>query len=365
MRLIPLAAVLLLLGVVGCEGRRPVPTAEAGEAPPPLATVAATVRNAPLELRLDGYVEAVQQSTVSAQTHARVIELPVDVGDVIVKDQVIARLRDVDAKARSGGAQAALAEAQARLAEAELAYQRARDVWERKLISRAQFDRADTEYKAAQARVAAAQAGAVEAREGLDYTTVRAPFAGIVLKRHVQVGELAAPGTPLISGVSLQHLRVAVDVPEQSIEPVRRWRQARVLLADGGSLDAAALRIAPAADPRSHSFRVLVELPEAAAGLSPGTLVKLAFRAGEGGVLSVPASAIVQRSEVTGLYVLDAKSSRLSFRYVRLGAATADGGVAVLSGLVAGERVVLDPVRAAQLYSLQALPAAGQNGNGA
>lgn len=358
MRLLCTTAAVLLLGLAACEPR-PVPIVEGAEgaepgpaAAAPLATAPATFRQLPRELRLDGVVEALQQSTVSAQTHARVVELPVDVGDVVEQGQVIARLRDVDAQARSGGAQAALAAARAQFTEAELNYQRTRDIWERKLIARAQFDRAEAQYKAAKAQVAAAEAAAREAGEGVDHTVVRAPYAGIVLQRHVEVGEIATVGKPLLTGVSLAHLRVAVDVPEQAIAALRRERQARVLLPDGRSLPAAALRIPPGADAQSHSFRVLVELPEAVAELFPGTLLKVAFASGETRALVVPAAAVMRRSEVTGVYVV-AADGRVSLRYVQLGAATAQGELPVLSGLSPGENVALDPVRAAQAYAAQ------------
>lgn len=348
-------AAVLALGA--CDGEVPA-TAPRPTAAALTDTVVAVEKKRPRELLLDGLLEAMQKSTISAQTPARVVELPVDVGDVVEQGQVIARLRDVDAQARSSGARAGLAEARARLAEAEVSYQRARDVWERKLIARAQFDRAEAEYKSAQARVAAAEAAGREAQEGVDYTVVRAPYAGIVLERHVEVGEIAAVGTPLITGVSLAQLRVAVEVPEQSIGAVRRGGQARVLLADGRSLQVQALRIPPSADTRTHSFRVLVELPAAAPDLFPGTLVKVAFSTGETRVLAVPSAAVVRRGEITGLYVLGAQE-RLSFRYVRLGGTDADGDVEVLSGLAAGERVALDPVRAAQIYGAGAAAGAG------
>lgn len=358
MRLLRLVPALLMLGLAAC-GEPSTPAAAVAEPVPPLATAVVAVKRLPRELRLDGVVEALQQSTVSAQTHARVVELPVDVGDVVEQGQVIARLRDVDARARSGGAQAALAAARAQLTEAELSYQRTRDVWERKLIARAQFDRAEAQYKAAAAQVAAAEAAAREAGEGLDYTVLRAPYAGIVLQRHVEVGEVATIGTPLLTGVSLAHLRVAVDVPEQAIAAVRRERQARVLLTDGRWLPASALRIPPGANSQTHSFRVLVELPEAVAGLFPGTLLKVAFASGETQAVVVPVTALARRGEVSGVYVLDA-DGRLSLRYLQLGSATAEGEVAVLSGLSAGEKLALDPVRAAQAYAAQRARAPGK-----
>lgn len=297
------------------------------------------------ETVFDGTVEAQNQSTVSAQTSGRVVELPFDVGDYVEKGAVIARITPVEQRARSQAGEAAVAEAKARFAEAQLVFDRTKDVYERKLIARAQFDKAAADLDAARARFDAAQALLAEARESLDHTVVRAPYPGVVVARLVQLGEAVSPGRPLISGVSLEHLRVVVEIPQQHIGPLRRHRQARVLLAEGRTVPAAGLRIPPNADPSTQTFRVRVELPQADYGVFPGTMVKVAFVSAEERRLLVPAGAIVQRGELTAAYVIGDHGD-LRLRYLRVGAATADGRLPVLAGLVEGETLALDPIAA-------------------
>lgn len=349
-----LAAVL----VSACSDAPPTSGTEQAAATASLASQVVEASRIPRETAFDGAVEAINQSTVSAQTTGRVVALPFDVGDYVEKDAVIVRFTTTEQRARTGGAEAALAEARARLSEAQLAFDRTRDIYAKKLVARAQLDKAAADLDAARARAAAAQAALAEAREGLGYTVIRAPYAGIVVARHVQLGETVAPGRQLMTGLSLEHLRAVVEIPQQHIGPLRRHRKARVILPDGKSVAAAELRIPPSADPSTHTFRVLVTLPPGEHGVFPGTLVKVAFVSGEEERVLIPPAAIVRRGEVTGVYVIDA-GKRVGLRYLRVGTAAAGGGVPVLAGLAAGERIALDPIAAGIAYKQQSMEPAG------
>ncbi len=353
----PDAAALLLLAALlsACSEppapRYPVAVAESAN----LATAVVDRARVPHETAFDGVVEAVNQSTVAAQTSGRVVALLFDVGDEVEKGAVIVRLTDTQQSARVDVAEGALAEAKARLEEARLAYTRAKDVYAKKLIAKAQFDAAAANFESARARQETAQAAVAEAREGLAYTVVRAPYAGIVAVRHVQLGETVGPGAPLMSGLSLDQLRVVVEVPQQHIHPLRAHQKARVILPGERSIETTALRIPPSADPVTHTFRVRATLPPAVTGIFPGTLVKVAFVSGEQERLLVPDSAVVRRGEVTAVYVLD-DAGRVGFRYLRTGPSR-NGRVAVLAGLTAGERVATDPIAAGIAYKNQFLHA--------
>jgi len=343
----PAASWLLSLTLLsGCAEPPPRVPGTGGDA----ATLeTTTVERAPVarETLFDGIVEAVNESTVAAQTSGRVLELPFDVGDYVPKEALIVRLTDTEQQARAQAAEGTLAEARARLTEARLNHERTTDLFERKLIARAELDRTAANLDSARARVEAAEAALQEAREQLSYTVIRAPYAGTVVERHVQLGETVTPGRTLLTGLSLEHLRAVVEIPQQHIGPLRRHDQARVIV-DGTSLPVTELRIPPKADPSTHTFRVLATLPEGDHGVFPGTLVKVAFVSGETERLLLPAAALVQRGEVTGAYVVD--ESGVSLRYLRTGTPTAAGAVPVLSGLAAGERVAVDPIAAGIAY---------------
>ncbi|MCP8687346.1 efflux RND transporter periplasmic adaptor subunit [Marinobacterium sedimentorum] len=331
--------VLVATAVLAWGADDPVPGA------PALATLTAQLQTIDRETLLDGSLEAVSRSTVAAETNARVVELPFDVNDYVKKGEIIVRFRDTEQQEQVRSAEANLREAQARLNEARQDYGRISDIYARKLIAKSQMDGATATYASARARASAAQAALNQANERLEHMIVRAPYSGIVEERHIQLGEMATLGTPLMTGLSLEHLRALVEVPQSLIGPLREHQQARVILPDGGQLAATDVRIPPAADPATHSFPVKVTLPEGDHGLFPGTLVKVAFKRGSEEMLLLPPTAVVQRSEVTASYVVR-PDNRIEFRQLRIGTARADGQLPVLAGLIAGERVALDPIAA-------------------
>jgi RND family efflux transporter MFP subunit len=325
----------------------------------PLQTVSAEYRDEPRELRLDGTVEAVKRATVSAQTKGQIVEVLFDVHDYVEKDAVIVRLRDTEQQAEVSRAEAALQEAQARLREARDSQKRIKELAGRQLASRADLDKAVAQLSSAQARSDAAEADLAKAREQLEYTRVRAPYSGIVTERKAEVGESVQPGQPLMTGLSLDELRVNVAVPQSSIQAVRASGKARVILPGGGSVEATKVTVFPYAEPGSNSFNVRLELPPGTAGLLPGMFVKAVFPIGTEKRLLVPAGAVVYRSEVTAVYVVRPDGS-IGFRHIRVGRQTPDGMISVLSGLDPGERVALDPIAAGVELKRHPVPAAGR-----
>jgi len=339
---------IALLTFAACQKSEPQPT--------PSETVAAglermqvQLKTIPTEITFDGRVEAVNQATVAAQTSGRVTELPFDVGDFVERGAVILRLTDTEQKARVEAARAQRQEASARKEEAQKNFDRATELLDKKLIAKADFDRTSAEFSAAKARLETAEAGLAEAEQALSYTTLVAPYSGILLTRHVRVGESVTPGTPLLTGLSLAQLRVVVDIPQHHIGPLRKHRAARVQLPDGTWVTAESLRIPPAADPATQTFKVLVDLPETENEIFPGTLVKVGFVTGEKQRLVVPSDALVKRGELTGVYVAP-EQGPVQLRYLRTATPTAEGLVPIQAGVSAGEWIALDPVAASSAY---------------
>lgn len=320
-----------------------------------LETATVAYVTVPDEILLEGRVEAVNQATVAAQTSGRVTEINFDIDDFVPKGEVIARLHDTEQQAGLAKAKGGLAEAQARFDKAADDQRRKRTLFDQQAVSKAALDAAVAEYKAAQAALEAARAQVTEATEQLDHTLIRAPYSGIVVERHIEPGELVQPGTLLMTGLSLDALRVTTFVPESLIADLRRYRTASVILPESvnGRVAADSLTISPRADARTHSFEARLQLPALDKPLYPGMSVKVAVTSGEGERLLAPESAIVYRSEVAGVYVVD--DTGIRFRQVRPGRRYGVGNREILAGLAAGERVALDPVRAAiELKNAQA-----------
>ncbi len=334
-----LTSMVAALLLAGC-GRDEV-AATATSAMPDFDTVAVAPVSAPRERVWDGVVEAVHQATLSAQTGGRVLELPYDVNDYVKAGDVVVRFTDVEQQSGWRRAEAALSAAEAAAREAEAEYARISEVYARRLVAKAQLDQATARRDGARAALESARAALREAGELVDYTVIRAPYSGILTQRHVEVGETVRPGQPLVSGLSLNRLRVNVDVPQSEVAAIRENGRAAVLLADGRRIEAEKLTIFPFADPATHSFKLRLDLPEVESGLQPGMIAKAAFVLGESERLLVPWSAVFVRGEVTAVYVVG-DDATVGLRQVRVGHRF-DERVEILAGLAAGERVALDP----------------------
>lgn len=343
-RLPVLSATLLALALAGCSKEE---SAAPAAAAPRLDTIAVGSGPAAREQQVDGVLEAVNSATLSAQTSARVIALPVDVNDHVQAGQLVVRLRDTEQRSGLDQAESALRMAQARMVEADKTYERIKEVYARRLVAAAQMDAATAEHDAARAALNAAEAARSRAAEQLAYTEVRAPFAGVVTARPVQVGEAVMPGQPLLVVQAPGAMRAVVDVTQQMAEALRKNSKATILLADGRRLDAAAVTVFPNADPTTQTVRVRADLPAKVNGdVYPGMAAKVVFSVGEASAIAIPLSALVQRGEITGVYLQEA-SGHIAFRAVRTGRELSDGRVEILAGLGAGEHVARDPRAAA------------------
>jgi RND family efflux transporter MFP subunit len=314
-------------------------------------------------LVLDGVIEAVQQSTVSAQTSGTVQQLPFDVDDSVAAGDLIVQLDSSEQRARVNQAQGGRDEAQAALNDAQQQFKRVESVHERGLVSRQEFDQARNNLAGAKARFERAEAALAEAREQLSYTRIIAPYGGILTERHVEVGESVSPGQPLLSGLSLEQLRVVVDLPQQYADLARRDRQARVTLADGRVLETGEMTFYPYANPATHTFRLRMRLSEPNGSLFPGMLVKVGVPVATRDALWIPAGSLVRRSELRAVFVLD-DQGRPRLRQVRIGAEQ-DGRLEILAGLSEGERVVIHPgeLIGTDHLNLSAEPVSGESTN--
>lgn len=344
----PLALLLIAAVLAGCHGKPAAPARAAAE--PPLATLVAGAGTAAAQT-WDGTVQAVDAAVLMAQTNARVTTLPVDVGANVKRGDVLVRFTDVEQQSALRAAQAQAAAAQAAYADAQANFQRFAAIAPQGYVSRADFERVRMQRDSAKAQLDAAREQAREASAQQDYTVVRAPFDGVVTRRYVQVGEaVAGPPFPqqLIALASLGSLRVEAKLPQAVAEALRADGRASVLADDGRRrITPTAITVFPVADPATHTIEVRLTLPSGTAGLAPGTTVKLAFANAVAGAptISVPRSAVVERGELAGVYVV--AQGQVMLRQLRLGDVQGDR-VTVLAGLDAGERVASDPAAAAR-----------------
>lgn len=313
---------------------------------PALRTAAVEYREVEQTYAAEGVVEAVKQSTVAAQISGRVVAVNFDVGDRVKKGQVIVRIDPAEVNQAYSASQAQVAQAAAALRNARAQYERTQRLVEQKFMSAAAMDKVRADYEAAKAQLAVAEAGSGQAAATRGYATVTAPYAGVVSARHVELGEMAVPGKPLMTGFDPGELRVTASMPQDRLDAVRKLASASVEFpALNRRVQASRVSILPAADAQTHTTQVRLELPRGIEGLYPGMFARAYFAVGRTKKLLMPATAVARRSEVTGAYVVQAKGE-IQYRQLRLGEAAGNGEVEVLAGVAPGEQVALDPVAA-------------------
>lgn len=336
--------VLALIAAVGMPGAR--------AAAPALATATVGALGAAREYRAEGVVEAIRQTNVAAQVPARVVAVKVRAGDRVKSGQVLIELdpRAAADQVRASDAQAAVAQAQ--LDAARKDYERSQRLHAMNYISQAAMDQAESQYRAAQAQSRATLAQAGIASTQSSYSRLTAPYDGVVSAVMAEQGDLASAGVALLTLYDPRELRVVATLPESLASQLAANRPVPIETALGApgapALVAPALQLLPTADPGTHTRQVRIALPDAPAGLVPGTYVRaLLPLSGDGtGQLAIPAGAVLRRPGFDAVYVL-AADGRPALRQVRLGRQVGER-VEVLAGLVAGERVVLDPLAAAR-----------------
>ena len=276
-------------------------------------------------------IEAVREVTLTAQIAGRVTRVGADAGDSVRRGQMLVTL---DAREAAGTAQANAAS----LAQAQAAAARARELFAQKFISRAALDQAEAAWKAAQGAASASDAT-------LTHAQMASPISGLVAERHIEPGELASPGTPLLTIFDPAGLCVVASVPQYRLDAVRAARRARIELVESGRwLDVARVEVLPTIDPQSHTATVRLALPAGVTGIAPGMAVRAHLTTGTAEKLVVPQAAILRRGEVSAVYVMG-EDGKARLRQVRLGETVAEGLIEVLAGVAAGERISLDPVK--------------------
>lgn len=301
---------------------------------------------------LDGVIQAVKQSTLSAQASGRIAALLVKAGDRVRAGQLLATIDDREAMAGVQKSQAQINQAQAELRNAQAHLERTRDLQSKGFVSKAALDTADALYQGGLAVRDQATAAAKQSSISQGFTRVSAPYDGWVLQTHAQAGDLAVPGAPLVTVYAPQPLRAVVQVPGSRTQVVRTAEQTTVQLdaAEGASqwIVPVARSAVPSADPVAQTTEWRLELPaKESAALVPGQQVRVRFSQAQvvtAPKLLLPQAAILRRGELTAVYL--ASGGGFALRAVRLGAQQGADGVEILAGVAAGDVVALDPIRA-------------------
>ena len=313
-------------------------------------------------VEIDGVVEPLKQSMVSSQATGRVSALMVKAGDPVKAGQLLATVDDRETQTGVQRSQAQQVQSDSELRNAQLNVSRTRDLQAKGFVSQAALDTAELQLKAAQAGRDQASAGLRQAALSQEFTRVTAPYDGYVSDTLVQAGDLAVPGKPLLSMYSPHAYRVVVHVGVSQLQSTRTAVQVEVQQAGGEWVKPIAQQLLPAADALSQTLQWRLDLPNMpGAPWVPGQQVRVRFVGGASQRITLPATAVLRRGELTAVYV--AGGPGFVMRVVRLGSHLGQGQVEVLAGLLPQDRVALDPVQAGLLGAQPEATAAASRSN--
>lgn len=366
----------LSLGIIffftGCNDKIEPGTTQTG--PPSsikTAVAEAAITNQPFVYEALGTITARTASTLSGKIMGTVKAVNVREGDsvrqgdilvVLDKRQVDAGLRQSEAGLSEAGkaetaARSAMTAARAGAELAQATYKRYEKLYKEESATRQEFEEVEARHRQAQAAlsqaeamVAAAQSRVQQARaavSGADISqkdaTILAPYDGIVTAKMITVGDLASPGTPLLTLEKKGGFQAELVLPEHHIQAVRIGQSLEVSIPaqqDSPLMTGTVDTIVPMADQRSRSFTVKVNLPETAV-LRSGMFARASIPVGEGGMLLIPESALVVQGQLTGYFLVDdARIAR--FRLMRTGRHFGNQ-IEIVSGMKAGTRYVVSP----------------------
>lgn len=336
-----------------------------------MAKVSQTRNSAASVLDATGYVTARRYATVSSKVTAKVMEVLVEEGMSVEEGQVVARLDDSNAsktlaveQANLNLARAQLEETRARLIEAERVRERVNTLYQRELVSESELDAATSNYDSLKAQLSAGEASVLSAtrrvelqQQHLDDLVLRAPFAGVVVSKDAQPGEMISPvsagggftRTGICSLVDMDSLEIEVDVNEAYIQRVFPGQpvQATLEAYPDWTIPAEVIAIVPTADRQKATVKVRVGFSKLDSRILPDMGVRVAFLE-EGGrtagaqesALLIPGSALVERDGQPVVFVV---KDAVAHQRVVEARERSGGEWVVLSGLEPGEHYVVDP----------------------
>jgi multidrug efflux pump subunit AcrA (membrane-fusion protein) len=356
-------AVLISAALAGCSARSVA--AAPADAADPINVSVAQVAMTDVAQAIDsgGVVQARTTATITARLIAPVREVRVSPGDHVRKGQTLivldgddlaaaARAARAAALAAEHGATAAAAElqaAEAGLTLARASHDRIAGLQAKGSATAQELDDATATLRSAQARVAGAAARALQARSAVEsaraagdqasttnsFTTIAAPFDGLITQKMVEPGNTASPGMPLLRLEDTRGFLLEVRVDESRIGQIRNGDNVPVFLGTGiTSIQGTVVEVSRAVDADARAFLVKIALPDTR-GLRSGEFGKARFQGTPRRALTIPSSAIVRRGQLTSVFVVDQGVARV--RLVNLSDSE------VLAGLTESEVVILSP----------------------
>lgn len=325
MKLPSLALLLALATLAGCS-RHATETAAAPALPVARVSLAkVTASTMPVLTEITGTVRPAQRALLAAKVMGSIAELPVTLGQSVSAGDVVLRISATEISAR-------VTQARSQLNAARRDLERERELLA-KGASTAEM------VRGLEDRFTGAEAMVREAETMLGYTELRAPFSGRVARKFVNAGDLAAPGQPLLEIEGSGDLQVETGIPDSLAGNVKVGDELQVQGEAGAAFRARIVELSSTADPFARTVAAKLSVaPDAP--VRSGQFVRVQVPAGETPMLLVPSTAVTTAGQLERVFV--AANGRAELRLVKTGSPS-DGMVEILSGLAAGESVIVRP----------------------
>lgn len=298
-------------------------------------------RPVPDRVRVVGSFFANERVVLSSEVPGIVVELPLDFGDRVRQGEVVARLDPRESSLRLEAARAALAQARAVLERARSNHERSQRLYRQKILSKELLDGVVSEWRVAEANHEAAAKQLALAEKHHADTAIRSPFDGFVVVRHTAVGQFVAQASPLIELVSIDPLKLQLDLPERVLGVIRSGQEVHVETEafPGRVFTGTVTRVGSVLDPATRMLPVQCFVPNPDAQLRPGQFAVATIELGSREAILVPRSAIDTFAGSHRVFVVSA-DGRVAARAVTL---DRDLGaeVAIAAGIRAGELVAI------------------------
>lgn len=327
---------LLVTGMTACESEKGTEKTVAHQTiTVDVQTV--TLGSIPLKVVVPGSIVPDQKALIASRLMGYIKDLNVKVGQAVKRGEALFSIDSSDIKSGILKARSGYQQAEAALMDAKLDYDRFKRLYEDESVSKQQFDKINLKYKVAQENLVAAKTNLEQAKAQLQYANVKAPFDGVVVQKMAVAGDLAAPGNPVLALENRSSLSVQTQV-SQDLYTVLRLGDTATVMVDGQKtpVTGTIYTLISAADPKTRTHTVKLSLPSSM-DVNSGTFAHVGFKRGERQTIMVPEKAIVNRSGIEGVFVVE--DNKAYFRMVRLGE-TIGNQVEIKAGLNLGDVVV-------------------------
>jgi RND family efflux transporter MFP subunit len=279
-----------------------------------------------------------------------IAERPAEVGDIVQRDDLLARLDPQDMNSNLRAAEAGVAVATAQLRSAQSAETRAQELVARGVESATRLEAANRALTAAQARLEQAQASLARATDARGYADLRAPQDGVITQVFAEPGATLSAGDPVLRLVGTAQREAVIDVTEQDLAWINRTSKFNAALISNPAITSQTTisRIDPVADRTTRTRRVRLELLDPQPGFRLGALVRITPSAKSASNISLPIAAVRNADDGTPfVWVVDRETNQVHQRLIELGE-TFDTRVRILNGLAVGDEVILKGIHSVQ-----------------